>query len=484
MIDGLAYHRIILDEQGRPVDYVFLEVNDAFERFTGLKRDEIIGKSVREVLPGIENDSSDWIGTYGKVALTGRETRFDKYSASLNKWYSVAVYSPIKEHFVTIFEDITERKRTEEELLRLNEDLGILVLERTRLYSVLAKINGAIVRVRDRQSLFEEVCRILVETGSFKLAWVGILDPESRKIRPVASFGESAYLEGIKIKAADVPEGKGPTGRAVYEDHYVINTDFEKDSNLLPWREKARAHSLRSSSAFPLHANSQVIGALTIYSDKPAFFTDEEVGLLISLAENISFALDSINSEMLRTAAEDNLRLLNEELEARVQRRTAELEAVNKELEAFSYTISHDLKAPLRSIQGFARAITEDYGDSLDEAGMDYLRRINSAGERMTQLIEAMLEISRLTSRELMEKTVNLSSIAEVIAYELKKNEPDRKVEFLIAKEVKAHGDSALLEIVLRNLLDNAFKFTSRQDSAKIEFGVMKIGWEKCLFCA
>lgn len=179
-----------------------------------------------------------------------------------------------------------------------------------------------------------------------------------------------------------------------------------------------------------------------------------------------------------RKQAEEALRKAHYELE----RRSSELEIVNKELETFSYTISHDLKAPLRSIQGFAGAITEDYGDSLDEAGRDYLLRINSAGVRMTQLIEAMMEISRLTSRELMEKTVNMSSIAEKIASELKQNGPARKVEFLIAKEVNAHGDSALTEIVLRNLLDNALKFTSKHASAKIEFGVMRMDGKNVYF--
>ncbi|RPI37032.1 MAG: PAS domain S-box protein [Nitrospiraceae bacterium] len=174
--------------------------------------------------------------------------------------------------------------------------------------------------------------------------------------------------------------------------------------------------------------------------------------------------------------AEKEIIKINQELEQRVTARTAELEAVNRELEAFSYTVSHDLKTPLRSIQGFAQAIAEDYSDKLDDAGRDYLRRLTSAGKRMTQLIDAMLSISRLTRRELMGKAVNLSSFAEVIAYELKKNEPGRAAEFIIAKGVKAHGDSDMLEIALRNLFDNAWKFTGKHASARIEFGAIECG--------
>ena len=195
------------------------------------------------------------------------------------------------------------QKRAEENILRLN-----------RLYSVLSKVNEAIVRVREPKELYEKICRIIVEEGGFRLAWVGLLEPASREVRVAASYGESAYLEGIRIVAADVPEGRGPTGRAVREDHYVVSTDFEDDPRLQPWRDRARAHGLRSLAAFPLHTGGRVIGALTIYSDKPGFFNDEEVSLLLSLSEDISFALDSIETEKKRSTAEDALHDSMEEL--------------------------------------------------------------------------------------------------------------------------------------------------------------------------
>ncbi|RPI36987.1 MAG: response regulator [Nitrospiraceae bacterium] len=195
------------------------------------------------------------------------------------------------------------RRRAEDNILQLN-----------RLYSVLSKVNEAIVRVREPKELYEKICRIIVEEGAFRLAWVGLLEPVSREVRVAASFGESDYLEGIRIVAADVPEGRGPTGRAVSEDHYIVYTDFENDPRLQLWRDSARAHGLRSLAAFPLHTGGQVIGALTIYSDKPGFFNDEEVSLLISLSEDISFALDSIETEKKRSTAEDALHDLTEEL--------------------------------------------------------------------------------------------------------------------------------------------------------------------------
>ncbi|MCB4791498.1 MAG: MEDS domain-containing protein [Elusimicrobia bacterium] len=116
MLDGFAFHKIILDKDNKPVDYVFLEINSAFEKLTGLKKEDIIGKKVTDVLPGIENDPADWIGRYGRVSLTGEKAKFESYAKNLDKWYSISAYSPEKEYFVTLFQDITERKRAEDAL--------------------------------------------------------------------------------------------------------------------------------------------------------------------------------------------------------------------------------------------------------------------------------------------------------------------------------------------------------------------------------
>lgn len=116
LIDGLALHKIIVDKSGKPVDYIFLEVNKAFEEMTGLKATNVVGKRATEIVPGIENDPADWIGTYGKVALTGEKIKFEQYSEGLGRWYSVSVYSQEPLHFTTVFEDITGRRKGESAL--------------------------------------------------------------------------------------------------------------------------------------------------------------------------------------------------------------------------------------------------------------------------------------------------------------------------------------------------------------------------------
>ncbi len=123
MSEGFAYHRIVLDDRGNPRDFVFLEVNEAFEGLTGLKRENIIGKRVTEVLPGMENDSIDWIATYGKVALTGEPSRFENFSQVLQRSYAVSAFSPHKGYFAVVFTDITERRQAEETMQDANERL-------------------------------------------------------------------------------------------------------------------------------------------------------------------------------------------------------------------------------------------------------------------------------------------------------------------------------------------------------------------------
>lgn len=173
------------------------------------------------------------------------------------------------------------------------------------------------------------------------------------------------------------------------------------------------------------------------------------------------------------------LRRAHDELDVRVRQRTAELEtanrdlaAANRELEAFSYSVSHDLRAPLRSIDGFSKALLEDYAAKLDDEGRDDLRRVRAAAQRMGQLIDDLLKLSRVTRSEVRRAPVNLSALAGEILRSLAERDPARKVRVAIAPGLVVQGDGSLLQIALENLLGNAWKFTSRRAEASIEFGV------------
>jgi len=157
--------------------------------------------------------------------------------------------------------------------------------------------------------------------------------------------------------------------------------------------------------------------------------------------------------------------------EETVKEHAAQLEAANQELEAFAYSVSHDLRAPLRGIDGFSQALLEDCADELDTQGRDYLQRVRANCQHMGQLIDDLLKLSRLTRREMRRETVDLSVLAERITTRLQQAQPERQAEFVMAQGLIAQGDRVLLMVALENLLDNAWKFTGKHPSARIEFG-------------
>lgn len=157
--------------------------------------------------------------------------------------------------------------------------------------------------------------------------------------------------------------------------------------------------------------------------------------------------------------------------EQATEKRSAELEAANKELEAFCYSVSHDLRSPLRGIDGFSQALLEDYSAHVDETGQDYLRRIRAGSQRMSTLIDDLLNLSRYTRVEMRREPTDLSEIGSSVADELRMLQPAREVEFVIAPRLHSESDPRLMRVVLENLLGNAWKFTSKKKHARIEFG-------------
>lgn len=173
----------------------------------------------------------------------------------------------------------------------------------------------------------------------------------------------------------------------------------------------------------------------------------------------------------VRKDAENKLREYQEHLEEMVEERTNELQIANRELESFCYSVSHDLRAPLRSIDGFSQALIEDYAKKLDENGKDYLGRVRSSSQRMGELIDDLLNLSRVVRSDMSRSSVDLSSIARTIEKRLREYPAEREVEFIVQEGITADGDERLLMAMLENLLGNAWKFTSNEEVARIEFG-------------
>jgi PAS domain S-box-containing protein len=183
-----------------------------------------------------------------------------------------------------------------------------------------------------------------------------------------------------------------------------------------------------------------------------------------------------------RKQAEAEILRLNEELEQRVKERTSQLEAVNKELESFAYSVSHDFRAPLRALDGFSASLKEKYNEQLDEQGLHYLSRIRNAAIYMSNLVDDLLGLSRITRREFKNQQVDLSKLASEIVAELHEAESQRKARFKIAPDLQVRGDAVLLQSALHNLLENAWKFSLQEKQAKVEVGRTVIDGETVFF--
>jgi signal transduction histidine kinase len=250
----------------------------------------------------------------------------------------------------------------------------------------------------------------------------------------------------------------GAIGRAWHERQPTVaraEADFGLD--IAPLAAVAGAGAL---FAVPIATTQHAWGLLVIFLNRGPLFATDDLNLLALFTEQAAIALDY--------AA-----LLEEQqaLVTQLHQQTAQLEAANKELEAFSYSVAHDLRAPLRSIDGFSQALLEDCADRLDPTGHDYLQRIRAATQRMGELIDGLLNLSRITRGELHRAPVDLSALAHSIAADLQQTQPTRQVDWVIAPKLSATGDARLLRIVLENLLGNAWKFTARRHCARIELG-------------
>jgi signal transduction histidine kinase len=188
--------------------------------------------------------------------------------------------------------------------------------------------------------------------------------------------------------------------------------------------------------------------------------------------DEVAFLIEAFNDMLAQISARDAaLQQARDELEQRVQERTTQLVAANKELEAFSYTVSHDLRGPLEIVSTITYVLEKDYAGKLDAKGREFLADMQAAAKRMSDLINQLLTLSRVATSEMQQETVNLSALARQVAGEFERRTPQRQVEFVVGEGAVVEGDPTLLRVVIDNLMNNAWKYTSSQQRARIEFG-------------
>jgi PAS domain S-box-containing protein len=455
----LAPESILLeDEEG-----IILDANPAFFKLLGYNREEVIGQHVGMLT--LEKDHGIIRDDIQKV-IAGEILVQESFGKCKNgKIINVQLTEsafPLENNkmgLISIMADITERKKAEEVIYRLN-----------RLYTVLSQTNKALVTINNTDSFLRRICHIIVKSGGFKLAWIGLIDEETNTLSPHIIAGDKKdYPKNILIRLNLDPENLGPTGTAIHMGKPYICNEFFTDPRTHSFRDEAHKAGFRSSASFPFHFKGKVRGALNIYSENENIFKEKDVELLTEVAMNISLGIDHIDDEIQRAKAEEEVKALNSTLEARVQERTEALNAVNKELEAFAYTVSHDLRAPLRAIDGFSKILMEDYFESLDEQGRVVCNVISENAEKMGQLIDELLQFSRLSRSELHFLPVDMNPMIDSLFEMLTTPEQRRIIKLSCPKLPIVEADPLMIKQVWQNLLSNAVKFSRKKEEPVIK---------------
>ncbi|MBS1972372.1 MAG: CHASE3 domain-containing protein [Bdellovibrionales bacterium] len=366
---------------------------------------------------------------------------------------------------------------------------------------------------------------LLVVFSVFIVAGIATSQSLNSLIRTIQDVAETqAHIEELDrlmmglLNAESGQRGFLLTGQDEYLDPYFDGSeDFEQARNdLREWIHQNPQYSeafktIEDSAAVKLHELGETIvwrkaqglaaankvvrsdvgrNAMSIIRERTQFIKDDQLRLLSEqkdenrrqTAKTISsitvgsllatiLLLACLNlymrNSLKRSRVEEEVRHLNKTLEGKLH----EIEVVNKELESFSYSVSHDLRAPLRAMAGFSNILIEDYKDKLDETGRGYLSRIIAASDRMARLIDGILDLSRISRRQVRREDVDLAVLAEQVISELRVAEPERRVEVVIEPQMKVRGDVDLIGALMQNLLANAWKFTSKRELAHIHVG-------------
>ncbi|HEY0665267.1 MAG TPA: CHASE domain-containing protein, partial [Gallionella sp.] len=303
MLDNLPHLTWLKDVKGR-----FVAVNQSFLKTTGKQHvQEVLGKTDFDLWP---RELADKYRTDDVLVMKKRQalsvTEHSIMEGGRMAWVDTYKTPIIGKNgrllgTVGIAHDITERLRIQREIERIS-----------LLYKMLSEINSANIHIRQRTQLFETTCRIVVGSGLFRMAWVGLLDRSTGIVVPVAQAGDvDGYLDKLKIDIHDPELGQGPVGMAIKIGAHVASNDIAHDPRMAPWREAALKHGFRASVTFPLTQTGEIIGALSMYAAESGAISDDVMQLLGSLAEDISFTLDFIAESQQREQAQNELRELS-----------------------------------------------------------------------------------------------------------------------------------------------------------------------------
>ena len=289
----------------------FLRVNAKLCDILGYQREELVGMISSKFTYPADHAAAD---EARRSLLAGERNSYTLEKRYLRKtgelvWVNLIAtlertLTGEPKHFTSVSEDITARKMAEFRLQRLN-----------RLHTVLSKVSEAIARTAERELLYAAVCRILVEDGLLRMAFIAELEPEYGQVLPVASCGTGLhYLNGLTITTDDSSFSQGTVGTVLRTGLYDVCNDFAGDPRMAPWRDRAVAHGFLATASFPLKLGGITIGALVLFSGETDYFQDDEVRLMIDVASSVSFALEAQSRELRRGEAVSALRASSRDL--------------------------------------------------------------------------------------------------------------------------------------------------------------------------
>lgn len=343
-----------------------------------------------------------------------------------------------------IIRDITERKKREFELLKLNQTLR-----------ALDKSSQAMVRAKDEISYLEEVCKIIINDCFYSMVWIGYAqEDELKTVRPMAYAGfEKGYLETLGLTWSDTERGKGPTGTCIRTGKMYMCRNMLTDPNFAPWRDQALKRGYASSIALPMSMNGKTFGALTIYSREPDPFTSDEAELLNEIANDLAYGITAIR-----------WRIAQQEAEEQLQKYTAELKELNATKDKFFGIIAHDLKNPFASMLGSAEILSNNPNQFDPETIKKFASIMYNAAKSGYSLLENLLEWSRAQTgtiiyqpQKISIKEVIYQNITNVSAMALNKK---ILVQAEVSNDLEVIADLNMVNTILRNLLTNAIKFS------------------------
>ena len=323
----------------------------------------------------------------------------------------------------------------------------------------------------EMDQLLADIARYAAESVGAPLAYIYEFDPERDVLITRSRFGSSEAGRN-EPPGFESPLGDSPGDRIILAGDQVVVETISDPGLPAGYRRLMEEWGEKTLVNVPFRYRGEPFGMLVLVETvTERRYTADQLDYLRAFGEQAAVAIHNARLyEEARTARHD-LAALNVELEQRVEERTRELRAANAELEAFAYSVSHDLRAPLRAIDGFSHILLEDEGDALSGRGHEHLARVRASAQRMGELIDALLALSRLGRSEINLAPVDLSALAGKVLARLAEQDPARRVACAVEPGCTAVSDASLLEVVLTNLLGNAWKFTKGRAEAHIEFG-------------